>query len=139
MCQYLVVQYMMRHQKYVPGCSCTVHDEASEMKKTSELCVSIQVYSTWRNIRNLCQNLVVEYTMKHHKYVSLSSCTLLDEASALCTRIQWYSIWRNISNMCQYLVVQYMTKHQKYVPVSSCTVHDETSAICSCTYLYITR
>jgi hypothetical protein len=27
----LVVQYTMKHQKYVPACSCTVKDEASDI------------------------------------------------------------------------------------------------------------
>jgi hypothetical protein len=31
MCQYLDVHYTMKHQKYVPASSCTVHDEASDI------------------------------------------------------------------------------------------------------------
>jgi hypothetical protein len=35
MCEYPVVQYTIKHQKYVPVSSCTVHD------KTSVICASI--------------------------------------------------------------------------------------------------
>jgi hypothetical protein len=52
MCQYLVVQYTMKHQKYGG---------------------SILFYSTRTNIRNMFQYLVVQYPMKHPKYVSVSS------------------------------------------------------------------
>jgi len=40
MCEYLDVQYTIKHQKYVPVSRCTVHD------KTSDICASIQLYST---------------------------------------------------------------------------------------------
>jgi hypothetical protein len=36
-CQYLVVQYMVKHQKYVSISTCTVHEE------TTEICASIQL------------------------------------------------------------------------------------------------
>ena len=135
MCQYLVVQYTKKHQKYVPISSFTVHDETSEIcvsiqlyrhDETSEISPSIQLYSTRRNIINMCQYLVVQYTTKHHKYVPISSYTVHDETSEICVNIQLYSTRRKIRNMCQYLVVQYMMKYQKYVSISSCTVHDET-------------
>ena len=126
MCQYLVLQYTMEQQKYVPVSSCTVHDE------TSTIYASIQVHSTWINIINMFQYIVVKCTMKHQKCVAVSSlqCTMNHqnhEASEMCASIQVHSKWRNIRNMCHYLVIQYTIMHQKYVRVSSCTVHYETS------------
>ena len=44
----------MKHQKNVSISSCTVHDKISEM----------------------CQFLVVQYTMTHQKYVPVFSCTV---------------------------------------------------------------
>ena len=63
----------------------------------------------------MCQYIVVQYTMRHPKYVPVSSYTVNNETS---------------ENMYQYLVVQYTMKHQKYMPVSSCKVH-EASEICA--------
>ena len=121
MCQYLVLQYTMEQQKYVPVSSCTVYDE------TSIICASIQVHSTWINIINMFQYIVVKYTMKHQKCVAVSSlqCTMNHqnhEASEICASIQVHNTSRNIRNMCHYLVIQYTIMHQKYVRVSSCTV-----------------
>ena len=93
----------------MPVASSMVHDETSEIR------FNISFYSTRWNIRNMCQYLVVQYIVKHQKYVSVSSCTVHDEASEIC----------------QYLDVHYTMKHQKYVPASSCTVHDEASDICA--------
>jgi hypothetical protein len=56
MCQYLVVEYMTTHQKFVPVSSRRVHNVTSE----------------------LCQYLVVHYMMKHQKYVPVSSCRVHD-------------------------------------------------------------
>ena len=67
------------------------------------------------NVRNMCQYIVVQYTMKNQKYVPVSSCTVHHEAS----------------DMCQYLVVQYSMKHHECVSVSSLTVHDDASEICA--------
>ena len=61
MCQYLVVEYMATHQKYVPVSRRTVHDVISE----------------------ICQYLVVQYMMKHQKYVPVSSCRVHDETSEI--------------------------------------------------------
>jgi hypothetical protein len=61
--------------------SCTEHDEASE------ICASIEVHSTWRNIRNMCHYLVVQYTIKNQKYVPVSSCTVHYETSVICATI----------------------------------------------------
>jgi len=72
---------MVKHQKFIPVSSCTVHD------KTSETCVNIYVYSTRWIIRNICQYLVLWYTMRHQKYVSIFSCTVPDEASEICASI----------------------------------------------------
>jgi hypothetical protein len=77
----------------------------------------------------MCEYPVVQYTIKHQKYVPVSSCTVHDKTSVICASIQFYSTRWNIRTMCQYLVVQYTIKHQKYVPVSSCTVHGKTSEI----------
>jgi hypothetical protein len=57
MCQYLVVEYMATHQKYVPVSSRTVFDARSA----------------------ICRYLVVQYMMKHQKYVPVSSCTVDEE------------------------------------------------------------
>ena len=65
MSQYLVVEYMATHQKYVPVSSRTVHDVTSE----------------------ICQYLVVQYMMKHQKYVPVSSCRVHDETSEICASI----------------------------------------------------
>jgi hypothetical protein len=78
----------------------------------------------------MCQCLVVQYMMKRHKYVAVSSYRVHNEASEIFASTYLYITWRNIRNMCQYLVVQYTMKHQMNVPVSSCTVHDEASEIC---------
>ena len=75
------------------------------------------------------QHLVVQYTMKYQKYVTVSSYTVHDAASEICASIRLQSTWRNIRNRCQYLVLQYTIKHQKYLSVSSCRVHGETSEI----------
>ena len=83
--------------------------------------------------------LVVQYTIKHHNYVPVSSCTLHDKISEICVRIQLYSTQRNSSNMCLYLGAQYIEKHQKYVPLSSYTVHDNASEICASIQLYSTE
>jgi len=150
MCLYLIIQYTMKHQKYVPVSSCMVHDEASE------ICARILFISTRWSIRSMCQYLVVQYMMehlqympassctvhdRHRKYVPVSSCTLHDESSEICASILLHCKQSNIRNMCQYLVVQstmkhqkyvpasfalYTIKHPKYVPLSSCRVHDET-------------
>jgi hypothetical protein len=77
----------------------------------------------------MCQYLVVQYPMKHQKYVRVSSFRVQEETSEICGSILSYSTRGNIRNMCQYLIVQYMMTHQKYMTVSSCTVHDETSEI----------
>ena len=63
----------MEQQKYVPVSSCTVHDE------TSTICASIKVHSTWINIINMFQYIVVKYTTKHQKCVAVSSFTVYDE------------------------------------------------------------
>jgi hypothetical protein len=55
----------MKHQKYVPVPSRTLHDATSE----------------------LCQYLVVQYTMKHHKYLPVDSCRVHDETSEICASI----------------------------------------------------
>ena len=81
MCQYLVVQYMKKHQKYVPISSCRLHDE------TSDICASIQLFSTWKNIRNMFQYLVVQFATKHQKYVLASSYKVHDETSDICASI----------------------------------------------------
>ena len=65
MSQYLVVEYMATHQKYVPVYSCTVHDVTSE----------------------ICQYLVEQYMMKHQKYVPASSCTVHEKTSEICSSI----------------------------------------------------
>jgi hypothetical protein len=80
-CQYLVVQFTMKHQFYVPIYSCTIHDEASE------ICASMYLYSTRWSIRNMCQHVVVQYRMKHQKYVPVYSCTVHDETSEICVRM----------------------------------------------------
>ena len=61
MSQYLVVEYMSTHQKFVPVSSRTVQDVTSE----------------------ICQYLVVQYMMKHQKYVPVSSCTVHEETSEI--------------------------------------------------------
>ena len=96
---------MMKHHKYVAVSSCTVHDD------TSDICASIYLYSTQRNIRNMCEYLVLEYKRKHQKYVAVSSLTVSEETSEI------------------YLLAPCIMKHHKYVTVSSCTVHEETSEI----------
>jgi hypothetical protein len=80
-CQYLVVQYMKKYQKYVPVCSCTVHDKASV------ICASIWLYSTRWIINNMSQYLVVQYMEKDQKYVPESSCTITYETSEICVSI----------------------------------------------------
>ena len=72
---------MEKQQKYVPVSSCTVHDESSD------ICASIELYSTWENIRNMCQYIVVQDKMKDQKYVPVSSCTVHHEASEICASI----------------------------------------------------
>jgi len=39
------------------------------------------MYTTVQSKINMCQFPVAQYPMKHHKYVSVSSCTVHDEAS----------------------------------------------------------
>jgi hypothetical protein len=68
-------QYMEKYQKYVPVCSCTVHDKASV------ICASIWLYSTRWIINNMSQYLVVQYMEKDQKYVPESSCTITYETS----------------------------------------------------------
>ena len=65
MWQYLVVEYMATHQKYVPVSSRTVDEETSE----------------------ICQYLVVQYMMKHHKYLPISTCTVHEEITEICESI----------------------------------------------------
>jgi hypothetical protein len=50
-----------KYQKYVQVCSCRVYAD------TSEICASIWLCSTRWNIRNICQYIVVQYTMKQQK------------------------------------------------------------------------
>ena len=65
MYQYLVVEYMATHQKYVPVSSRTVHDATAE----------------------ICQYLIVQYMMKHQKYVAVYSCRVDHETSEICASI----------------------------------------------------
>ena len=65
MWQYLDVEYMSTHQKYVPVSSRTVDEETSE----------------------ICQYLVVQYMMKHHKYLPISTCTVHEETTEICGSI----------------------------------------------------
>jgi hypothetical protein len=44
-------------------------------------------YSKCRNIRNMCQYLIVELTMKHEKYVPVYSCRVHDETSEIYVTI----------------------------------------------------
>ena len=48
---------------------------------------SIWFYSTRANIKNMCQYLVVQYPMKNHKYVSVSSAMIHGETSEICVNI----------------------------------------------------
>jgi hypothetical protein len=54
MCQHVVVQYTMKHHKYVPASSCTVHDEVSDIKL-------------------MFDRVLYNYVLAHISYVS--SCT----------------------------------------------------------------
>ena len=65
MWQFLDVEYMSTHQKYVPVSSRTVHEETSE----------------------ICQYLVLEYMATHQKYVPVSTYTVHEETSEICASI----------------------------------------------------
>ena len=80
MCQYLVVEYMATHQKYVPVSSCKVYGDTSEISAISSRTVH-DVTS------EMCQYLVVQYRKKHQKYVTVSSCRVYDEISILYVSI----------------------------------------------------
>jgi hypothetical protein len=63
MCEYLVLEYKRKHQKYVAVSSLTVSEETSE------------IY------------LLAPCIMKHHKYVTVSSCTVHEETSEIYASI----------------------------------------------------
>ena len=65
MCQYLLVQYMKKQQKYVAVSSSRVHDETSE----------------------ICQYIVVQYMMKNQKYVLISTFTVHEERTEISSSI----------------------------------------------------
>jgi hypothetical protein len=86
----LVLPYITKHQIYVPVCCCTIHEEITE------ICPSIQLYSTRQNIRNMYPYIVVQYTMKHQKYVPVCSCTVHCDTSKICVSILLYCTQRHI-------------------------------------------
>jgi hypothetical protein len=141
MCQYLVVQYPMNHQKYVSVSSYMVHmsDVSSCTVQLDTdtyfwclIVYSTTIYSRW-NIRNM---------------VAVPSFIVHEQTSEICVNIKLYSTRLSIIYMCQYLVIWYMMKHQIYVPVSrychhisdvsSCTVQLDTATYFWCFIVYCT-
>jgi hypothetical protein len=102
MCQYVVVQYTTKHQKYVPVSSCTVDDETSEQLDTDTYFWFFVVYCTTRywHIFMMLHRVMSNKVLEH--IADVSSCS-------------FYSTRWNIRYTNQYLVVEYMVTHQKYV------------------------
>jgi hypothetical protein len=96
----MFLQYPMKHQKYVPASSGTANE---------------------KNVRTMCQYLVVQYMEKHQKFVRVCSCrTNFWCFSMYCTTRYWHI----------FLMLSSCTVDLDVGTYFWCTVHGETSEIC---------
>jgi glycopeptide antibiotics resistance protein len=134
MCQYVVVEYTMKHHKYRWVSSCSVHDD------TVTYVWYFIVYSTTRywHIFLMFNRVLYNNILTHVFDVSL--CTLQQDTHTYFWCFILYSTTRYWHIFLMFhRVLEYTIKHQKYVSISSCTVHDEISDICDSVWLYSTR
>jgi hypothetical protein len=160
MWQCLVVQYTMKHQKYVAVSSCTVHDETSEIwwqylhisdvsSCTLQLDTHIYfwcfiVYTTTRysHVFVMFHRVLYNYILAHISDVSsctVYSCNVHGEASEICVSILLYSTRWNIRNM---VAVSSFIVHEQTLDicdVSSCTVQLDTGTYFWCFIVYCTH